>query len=240
MKELARRSLGPAALLAFLGTMVLGLVVTPRDEVQGNLARLLYIHPAEAWIALYVGFGSATIASILYLWPRTRSAGMDVAAEASVEVSLIFILLTLLTGSLWGRPAWGVWWVWDARLTSTAVLGVLALGYLALRRATDDPQLRARRSAVMAILSAVNVPIVHFSVLWWKTLHQGATVFNPGLKLKVHGIMAETMLLSFVAFTLVFAWLVRERYRFGMTRVQRQDEVLAEAVANRQQEGIHS
>ena len=115
MKPLLSRALGPLALVTTLATIVLGLFVTPPDVVQGELARLLYIHPAVAWVALYLSLGTATVASALYLWPRTRSMVADRIAEAAMEVSVVFVGLTLVTGSIWGRPAWGVWWVWDAR-----------------------------------------------------------------------------------------------------------------------------
>lgn len=239
MKQLAQRLLGPVTLLLMALTLWLGIWVTPPDKVQGNLARLVYVHPAVAWVALYLSFGTATIASALYLWKRTRSIVMDRIAHSAMEVSLVFIVLTLLTGSIWGRPTWGVWWAWDARLTSTAILGVLALGYLALRRANDDVEVRARRSAVFAILSAINVPIIHFSVEWWKTLHQGATVFTANRTLLIHGIMAWTLLISFVAFTLAFVWLLRARYRLEVQREQVRDTSLDEAIERRRAEGVH-
>jgi len=238
MKQLSQRLLGPVT-LALLGlTFWLGLWVTPPDKVQGNLARLVYVHPAVAWVALYVSFGTATIASVLYLWPRTRSIVMDRVAHCAMEVSVVFILLTLITGSIWGRPTWGVWWAWDARLTSTAILGVFALAYLALRRANDDPELRARRSAVFAILAAINVPIIHFSVQWWKTLHQGATVFTSNRTLLIHGLMAWTLLISFLAFTLLFFWLLRARYRLEVVRGERYEASVAEALLERRREGV--
>jgi heme exporter protein C len=234
MKQLSQRLLGPVTLVLLALTIWLGLWVTPPDKIQGQLARLVYVHPSVAWVALYVSFGTATIASALYLWRRTRSMTMDRVAHCAMEVSVVFILLTLITGSIWGRPTWGVWWAWDARLTSTAILGVLAIGYLALRRANDDPTLRARRSAVLA---AINVPIIHFSVDWWKTLHQGATVFTANRTLLIHGIQAWTLLISFVGFTLLFFWLLRSRYRLEVRRESQSRIQLDEALLARQREG---
>jgi len=237
IRQLSQRLLGPVTLVLLALTIWLGVWVTPPDKVQGNLVRLLYVHPAIATVALYLSFGTATIASALYLWKRTRSVVMDRVAHCAMEVSVVFIILTLITGSIWGRPTWGVWWAWDARLTSTAILGVLALGYLALRRANDDPTLRARRSAVFAILAAINVPIIHFSVQWWKTLHQGATVFTSNRTLLVHGSMAWTLLISFVGFTLLFFWLLRARYRLEVARERVERATLDEALSQRQREG---
>ena len=163
---------------------------------------------------------------------------MDRVAHCAMEISVVFILLTLITGSIWGRPTWGVWWAWDARLTSTAILGVFALAYLALRRANDDPELRARRSAVFAIVAAINVPIIHFSVDWWKTLHQGATVFTQDGNLLVHGIMLWTLFISLFAFTLLFFWLLRARYRLEVLRDERYATELEEALVQRRREGV--
>ena len=237
MMKVTQRLLGPVTALLLALTFWLGLWVTPPDETQGDLVRLLYVHPPLAWVALYVSFGTATIASCLYLWRRTRTQNMDRIAHCAMEVSVVFIVLTLITGSLWGRPTWGVWWAWDARLTSTAILGVFALAYLALRRANDDPTLRARRSAVFAILTAINVPIIHFSVVWWKTLHQGATVLTPGASIKIHGIMAWTMMLSFIAFTLCFVWMTRVRYLIARQAQEDSRTRLTSAIAARQSEG---
>ena len=157
---------------------------------------------------------------------RARSSG-TASPRPAVEVGAVFSALTLVTGSLWGRPVWGVWWTWDARLTSTALLLLLEIGYLALRRVPADLDVRAKRCAVAALLVAVDVPIVHFSVDWWNTLHQGGTFLDPGFDLHVHGIMLWTLVLSFVAFSLVFVWLLGVRY---------QVEVLQDAVGDQELE----
>jgi len=238
--KLLQRALGPATLVTLLGTFIMGMWVTPKATMLdggGDLVRMLYVHPAVAWVALYVSFGTTTVASALYLWRRTRSVVMDRIAYCAMEVSALFIFLTLVTGSIWGRPAWGVWWAWDARLTSTAILGVFVLGYLALRRANDDPEVRARRSAVFGILIALDIPIIHFAVVWWKTLHQSATVLNSTGNVLVHGSMLWTLLLSFVAFTLLFVWLLRFRYRLEVMRETSQQSRRDVAVAARQREG---
>jgi len=237
MRTALRKSIGPLSAVLVAVTAWLGLVVTPADKDQGDYVRLVYIHPAMAWVALYVAFGMAAMCSLLYLWKRTRSLRFDRLAAAAVEVGVVFTILTLITGSIWGRPTWGVWWTWDARLTSTAVLAVLFLGYLALRRVPAEANVRARRSAVFALLAAVNVPIIHFSVIWWQTLHQGATVLNPNLSPTIHGIMAWTLLLSFLAFTLLFAWMVTVRYEIETLREVDEDADLELAIAARRAEG---
>ncbi len=233
----AERTVGAVALAATAVTVWLGLWVTPPDQVQGNLVRLVYLHPGVAWVALYLAFGLAAVASLLYLWPRTRSLVWDRLAAAAVEVGVVFNVCTLVSGSIWGRPTWGVWWVWDARLTSTAVLLVLFLGYLAMRRIPAEPEVRAKRSAFVALFAAVDIPIVHFSVLWWRTLHQGATVLNANLSPKIHGSMAWTLLLGFLALTLVFVWMLLVRYRIGALEDWLGGGELELALAERRAEG---
>lgn len=231
------RLVGLAGLAGMGFTVWLGLWITPPDKVQGNLVRLVYLHPPIAWVALYLAFGTAAVASVLWLWPRTRSRFWDRLAVSAMEVGVVFCALTLVTGTLWGRPTWGVWWAWDARLTSTALLFVLELGYLALRRVPSDPDARARRSAIVALVTAVDVPIVHFSVDWWHTLHQDATVLNADLSPTIHGAMAWTLLLGFVAMTLVFVWLLAERYRIEVLRDADADASLESALVERWAEG---
>jgi len=231
------RGLGLTAAVAVAVTVWLGLWITPPDQTQHDLVRLVYVHPPIAWVSLYLAFGVAAVSSLLWLWPRTRSPFWDRLAASSVEVGAVFTALTLVTGSIWGRPTWGVWWVWDARLTSTALLFVLLLGYLAMRRVPADPDARARRCAAVALVAAADVPIVHFSVNWWRTLHQDATVLNANLSPTIHGSMAWTLLVGFVAFTLLFAWMLAVRYRIEVLSELVQESELDVALHERWAEG---
>jgi heme exporter protein C len=229
------RILGGLALVAIAVTAYLGLVVSPPDVVQGQLVRLIYVHPAAA-TTCYVGFGLCAVASAAYLWPRTRSMRWDALAAASAEVGVIFCVITLVTGSIWGRGSWGVWWTWDARLTLTALLLAVFLGYLALRRTGGDPVARAKRCAVAALFCVIVVPIDHEATNWWNTLHQGNTLLrnNP----LIHGWQLLTMVISFVAYGLVFAWLMVHRYRVERLEERYDREGFAQAVAERRAEGV--
>jgi heme exporter protein C len=237
-RRLLDRALGPTALVLVVLTVWLGLWVTPPDQFQGNLVRLLYLHPAVAWVALYLAFGLAALSSALYLWPRTRSQRWDLLALASVEVGVVFLTLTLATGMLWGRPVWNTWWTWDPRLTSTALLELLFIGYLAMRRVPADPHVRARRCAVLALLAGLDVPIVHYSVQWWNGLHQTDSVLVGGLHFTIHGSMLYTLLLSFVAMSLVFVWMVRRRYEIAVRESAIADAALEGAVLERRAEAM--
>ncbi len=231
----AIRITGALALGGIAATVVLGLFVTPNAVVFGNLVRLLYIHPPMAWVG-FVAYGMATGSSLLYLWPRTRDPRWDRLAGASAEVGVVFTGLTLVTGSIWGRPTWGVWWTWDPLLTTTALLFVLYLGYLALRRVEGDPEVVARRSAIAALIAFLDVPIVYFSVEWWRSLHQAPTVDLEGRHLYVHGSMAWTLLLGFVSFTLAYVWLTAHRYRLASLSDREANEGLAGAIDERRAE----
>lgn len=225
--------LGGAAVITSAAVVYLGLVVTPPDQVQGDLVRLIYIHPAVSTLA-FVAFGITALASLLYLLPRTRSRRWDRLAGASAEVGVVFCALSLATGSIWGRPAWGVWWTWDARLTLTALLCALFVGYLALRRTGGGFESRAIRSAVAGILFSVVVPIDHFATEWWRTLHQGDTLST--LHPLIHGSQLWTMLLSFVSFSLIYSWLVVHRTRLEQLESRLENEGLACALAARRAE----
>ncbi len=222
--------LGWAALASLVVLAVLALAVAPPDAVQGDAQRLMYVHVPAAWLA-YLAFGVTAAASALYLWPRTRSTVWDRVAGASAELGVLFTALTLVLGSLWGRPIWGVWWVWDARLVTTAVLFFLYLGYLALRRIPGPG--REKRCAVAALVAFVDVPIVHFSVDWWRTLHQEGTVFNRELEAQIHGVMAFTLLWAVLTFTLLYVVLLDRRYRLAALDEDRERRELERAIAER-------
>jgi heme exporter protein C len=229
------RVLGVAALIAVAVTAYLGLVVSPPDVTQGNLVRLIYVHPAAATVC-YVGFGLCALASLAYLWPRTRSRRWDRLAAASAEIGVVFCAITLITGSIWGRASWGVWWTWDARLTLTALLFAAFIGYLCLRRVGGNPESRAKISAVAGVLCALIVPVDHEATTWWSTLHQGNTLLraNPS----IHGWQLVTMLVSFVAFGLLFAWLLVHRYRVELMEDRFEEEGFSAAIAERRAEGV--
>jgi heme exporter protein C len=228
--KLATQTVGVLALLSIAATVWLGLWVTPPDAVQGELVRIIYLHPALAWTA-YEAVIITAIASALYLIPRTRSRRWDLLAGASAELGAVFCALTLISGSIWGKPTWGVWWTWDARLTTTALLYVLLLGYLALRRLPSDGAVRAKRCAVAALVAAADVPIVHLSVEWWRTLHQGRTLLRPDPT--IGGSQLWTMLLGFLALTLAFAWMLIRRYQVEKLQARKDDEVFETALTER-------
>ncbi len=219
-----------ASALAVLA--VLALVVAPADAVQGDAYRIMFVHVPSAWLA-YLSFGVTTVASILFLVPRTRAARWDLLAAASAEVGVVFISLTLITGSIWGRPIWGTWWEWDARLTTTAMLLFMYLGYLAVRRIGGDPIAAGKRAAIVALIAFVNVPLVHFSVNWWQTLHQEGTVFNDTFDVQIQGSMAFTLVWGVLAFTLLYGLLVSLRYRLADLEAGREERELAAAIERR-------
>jgi heme exporter protein C len=226
------RALGWSTLAALAVLVLFGLGASPADAIQGDAVRLLYLHVPTAWLA-YLAFGVTSLASVLYLWPRTRNLAYDRIAGASAELGVVFTGLCLIMGSLWGRPIWGVWWAWDARLVTTAVLFFLYLGYLALRRVPGSVEGNAKRNAIAALIAFVDVPIVHFSVTWWRTLHQQGTVFNPDLNAKIHGSMAFTLWWGVLAFTLLYVWLLDLRYRLAVLDDGLADAELDLAIAER-------
>lgn len=228
-------SLGIAALVTLGATVALGLTL-PRTVEQAEYSRLIAIHPGIAWTA-YVACTITALASLLWLWPRTRSITWDLIAGSSAEIATLFTALMLVTGSIWGRPTWGVWWVWDARLTLSALMLALLLGYLALRRVPAEPDLRAKRSAMAALLALIVVPVNHFAVTWWRTLHQGRSLdITPADSLD--GAFLGAMAIGFLAMTLVYAWLMVHRVRVARMEEQRDDDALAAAIEERRREAV--
>jgi heme exporter protein C len=172
----------------------------PDDYQQGATVKIMFIHVPNAWLAMAV-WGVMSIASIGTLVWRHPLA--DVAAKAAAPLGAAFTFLALLTGSLWGRPMWGTYWVWDARLTSVLVLFLLYLGLLALWQAIEEPGRAGRAAAILALVGAVNVPIIHYSVVWWNTLHQPASVFRVGGPSIDPSLLAPLLVMA-LAFTLLF------------------------------------
>jgi heme exporter protein C len=198
---LARRLAGPLRLLALLTGLTglfLGFAVAPADAVQGEGYRIIYLHVPASWVAMF-SYGLMAFWSFVGLVWRTRLSHL--LAHALAPTGAVFAALSLITGALWGQPMWGTWWVWDARLTSSLLLLLLYLGYLALRGSIDDPQRGDQACAVLALLGALNLPVMYFSVRWWNTLHQGASVTPQGAS------MAPVMLTALLLCTLAaWAW----------------------------------
>jgi len=182
-------------------------------SMGGQLQRIFYFHVPAAWAA-YLGFGIVFLASIAFL--RTGSARWDLVAEASAEIGVVFTTLVLITGPIWARPVWGTWWQWDARLTSALVMWLTYVGYLFLRGLALDPERAGKPAAVLGIAGFVNVPIVHFSVQWWRTLHpRGPTVADLSRDSGLGSPELAAFFVSLVAFTLLFALLLALRVRLG-------------------------
>ena len=210
------RWLGWLAALALVLGVILGLLVAPREVTQGNVQRIMYVHVPSVWVA-YLAFGVVFAASIAYLWKR--AAGADRLAHASAEVGVVFTGITIASGAIWGKPTWGTWWTWDARLTSVAILFVMYVGYLLVRAMIDEPERGARYAAVLGIVAALDVPLVHFSVYWWRTLHQPPSIVKPG-PATMPGIILSALLVNFVAFTILYLYFVTKRV--GLLRAQQE------------------
>ncbi len=179
-----------------------GLGFSPEDRDQGEAVRLLYVHVPTIWVA-YLAFIVTAVASATYLLSKKKSLGWDRLAGASAELGTAFVAVTLVIGALWGRLTWGVFWQWDARLTTTALLFVTYVGYLAVRGLEGSHRQRARRSAVVGLLAVLLLPLVHFSVVLWRSLHQTATINDGDADVKMDGLMLFSLFVGVVAFTLV-------------------------------------
>ena len=204
-----RRLLGFLTVLGLAAGLVMGFGVAPREATQGNVQRIMYLHVPSVWVA-YLAFAVVLVASVAYLARRSEPA--DRLAHASAEVGVLFTGLTIATGSIWGKPTWGTWWTWDARLTTVSILFVMYLGYLLLRGMIDDRERGARFAAVLGIVAAFNIPLVHFSVYWWRTLHQPPSLMKPGPS-TMPGVIVAALLVNFAAFTLLYVYFVTRRAR---------------------------
>jgi heme exporter protein C len=206
--RLLANGLGVFALLAVLVGLYLAFFYAPPDALQGDVQRIMYVHVPTAWVAFFAFF-VVFLASIVYLWKRLPEA--DRLAYASAEIGVLFTALTLIDGSIWGKPTWGTWWTWDARLTTTAILFVIYVGYLMLRSFIDEPERRARLSALVGIVGFIDVPIIYMSVLWFRTLHQPPSIQRGGASMP--DAMLFTLLFNFGAYTLVYLFFLVKRVR---------------------------
>ena len=201
------RALGVLAVAGLVAGLVAGFGIAPREVVQGNVQRIMYLH-VPAVLTAYLAFALVFLGSIAHL--ATRGTRWDRIAAAAAELGVLFTGLTIVSGSIWGKPTWGVWWTWDARLTSTAILFLVYVGYLLLRAMVEEPERRARYAAVVGILGAVNIPIVHFSVKWWRALHQPSTILGPEPSPIAPSIQLA-LAVNWIGFTLLFAYFLARR-----------------------------
>ena len=205
------------AILLFVMGLIGGLFLAPSDYQQGESFRIIYVHVPAAWMSLFVYVVMATAGSLGLVWHIKLG---DVIARASAPLGAWFTFLALITGSLWGKPMWGTYWVWDARLTSELILLFLYLGYIALQEAIEDHRIAARAGAILAIVGVVNIPIIHYSVEWWSTLHQGPTVTKfdaPSIDTR----MLIPLLIMALAYTIYFFAVVLLRARSEILELER-------------------
>jgi heme exporter protein C len=210
----ARKILGSLAFTFILVGLYFALIQAPRDAYQGEVQRIMYLH-IPSILTAYLSFFLVFIGSALFLWKREKRD--DILAYAGAEVGVLFTGLTIVEGSIWGKPTWGVWWTWDARLTLTAILLLIFVGYLMLRSLIEDENRSAVCGAVLGIIGFLDIPLIHMSVYWWRTLHQPPSILRPD-KLpweNVHPSMLIALSVNFVAFLLLYFYLLSLRIRVG-------------------------
>jgi heme exporter protein C len=203
-----------------------GLFVAPPDYQQGDTVRIMFIHVPSAWMSMFVYVLMAGAGAVALVW-QVKLA--EILAAACAPIGASFTFLALATGAIWGKPMWGTWWAWDARLTSELVLLFLYFGVMALQASIDDPRRAARAAAVLALVGVVNIPIIHFSVEWWNTLHQPASVTKLG-KPSIHIDILIPLLIMFAAFKSYFATMVLVRMRNGILDRERETQWVADTV----------
>ena len=203
-----------AALLFFIAGLIGGLLLAPADYQQGESFRIIYVHVPAAWMSLFVYMLMASNAAILLIW---RVKICEIIIRSSAVLGASFTFLALVTGSIWGKPMWGTWWVWDARLTSELILLFLYLGFIALQSAFEDRRIAARAGAILLLVGVVNIPIIKYSVEWWSTLHQPATISKLGAP-SIHIDMLIPLLLMMAACMFYF---------FSILLIRSRTEILA-------------
>jgi heme exporter protein C len=209
--------LGAFALIMIALGLYWALVQAPRDALQGDVQRIMYLH-LPSILTAYLSFFLVFIGSCLYLWKREKRD--DNLAHSAAELGVLFTALTIIEGSIWGKPTWGVWWTWDARLTLTAILLLIYSGYLMLRSLIDDEERAALSGAILGIIGFLDIPLIHMSVYWWRTLHQPPSILRPD-KLpweNVHPAMLTALAINFVGFLLLYFYLLSLRLRLGEVR----------------------
>jgi heme exporter protein C len=213
-RSMVAKLLGSAALLMLAAGLFWGLKVVPPDAFQGEVQRIMYLHVpsvSTAYVAVLVTF----CASVLYLWKRDLR--FDAVAISSAEIAVVFFGITLATGAIWGKPTWGVWWTWDARLTLTAIVFTMYVGYLMLRAFAEEPQAGARYGAVLAILGLPAIILNHFAVQWWRTLHQPSSLLRAGGP-SVAPVLLWPLLFNIAAMVVLYSYLLVERARLERIR----------------------
>ncbi|VAW65053.1 Cytochrome c-type biogenesis protein CcmC, putative heme lyase for CcmE [hydrothermal vent metagenome] len=213
--------------LTLLAGLYYGLIEAPTDYQQGESYRIIFVHVPAAWMSMFIYMIMAFSGAVGLIW-RIKTA--DLMASASAPIGAAFTFLALVTGSLWGKPMWGTYWVWDARLTSELVLLFLYLGFIALQASIEDPRNSARAGALLLIVGVVNIPIIHYSVEWWSTLHQGATVSKAD-RPSIHISMLIPLLLMAVSFKLFYVGSVLMRARGEILKREQNTRWVKEVVA---------
>ena len=215
-----RKILGFLTVVSILLGLYWGLVEAPPDAYQGDVQRIMYLH-IPSILTAYLAFFIVFVGSCLFLWKGERRD--DILAYSAAEIGVLFTGLTIIEGSIWGKPTWGVWWTWDARLTLTAILFLIFVGYLMLRSLIEDENRGAVCGAIVGIIGFLDIPLIHMSVYWWRTLHQPPSILRPDKAPweNIHPSMLWALSINFIAFALLFFYLLSLRIRIGET----EDEV---------------
>lgn len=218
--------LGVLCLVGLVVSLYLALVWAPREQVMGDIQRIMYFHVATAWVG-ELAFILVGLSSVVYLWRREQD--WDILAHASAEVGFVFCTFVMVTGPLWGKPVWGTWWTWDPRLTFSMILWLIYVAYLMLRAyGSDMPQVK-QFLAVLGILGTLDIPFIHFATMWWRGLHpESLTMREEGFGSGMEREMLIAMLVSAVTFTLLFFYLIGRR--MALERMRGEVEMLRERI----------